>query len=353
MQRTQTMNIQLSTILLSLLLILSCKNDVSNQNMPSKKPSSPFTYQNIGHIQRLAPELNDIIPPNAKIEVLGKGMTWSEGPLWLSTEQMLLCSDVKENRIYKWTEKEGLVPFLEPSGFTGTETDSREKGSNGLTLNPKGNLVMCHHGDRRVAQFIGDLKDPKPLFETLVDRYEGKRLNSPNDLVYDSKGNLYFTDPPFGLSEAMMDDPKKELPFQGIYKYTPTGELSLLSKEMSRPNGLAFSPDETVLYVSNSDPEQAIWMAFPVKENQTLGTGTIFHDATSLIDKEVGFPDGMKVDKNGNIFTAGPGGLWIFSPTGKVLGKIKPGEWVSNCNFDDKEKVLFITADDKFLRVKL
>ena len=151
----------------------------------------------------------------------------------------------------------------------------------------------------------------------------------------------------------MMDDPKKELPFQGIYKYTPDGELLLLSKEMSRPNGLALSPDETTLYVSNTDPNQAVWMAFPITADGMLGTGKILHDATHLIGKEVGFPDGIKVDQNGNIFTAGPGGLWIFDPNGKVLGKIKPGEWVSNCNFDETGKVLFITADDNLLRVKL
>ena len=212
---------------------------------------------------------------------------------------------------------------------------------------------MCHHGDRRVVEYTGDFKNPKPSFKTIVGDYKGKKFNSPNDLIYDRNGNLFFTDPPFGLSEAMMDDPKKELPFQGIYKYTPDGELLLLSKEMSRPNGLALSPDETTLYVSNTDPNQAVWMAFPITADGMLGTGKILHDATHLIGKEVGFPDGIKVDQNGNIFTAGPGGLWIFDPNGKVLGKIKPDEWVSNCNFDETGKVLFITADDNLLRVKL
>ena len=341
----------LSSVLL--LIIISCKSDVIKQQKPVEKIQSPFTYQTIGHIERIDPALNKIIPPNAKIELLGKGMVWSEGPLWLPKQQMLICSDVKENRIYKWTEKEGLVPFLEPSGFTGQLTDSRERGSNGLTLNPHGKLVMCHHGDRRVAEYTGDFKNPKPSFKTIVGDYKGKKFNSPNDLIYDRNGNLFFTDPPFGLSEAMMDDPKKELPFQGIYKYTSDGELHLLSKEMSRPNGLALSPDETTLYVANTDPNQAVWMAFPITADGMLGTGKVLHDATHLIGKEVGFPDGIKVDQNGNIFTAGPGGLWIFDPNGKVLGKIKPGEWVSNCNFDETGKVLFITADDNLLRVKL
>lgn len=339
-------------LVLSVFLI-SCKK---NKPVPPSSPEiiePPISYQTIGQIERIDPALDKIIPPNTKIEVIGNGMVWSEGPLWVSEEKMLLCSDVKENRIHKWTEREGLVTFLEPSGFTGKTTDSRERGSNGLTLNPAGNLVMCQHGDRRVARYTGDFKNPKPAFTSIVDGYEGKKFNSPNDLIYDSKGNLFFTDPPFGLSEKMMDDPKKEIPFQGIYKYTPDGTLHLLSKELSRPNGLALSPDETTLYVSNTDPENAIWMAFPVKPDQTLGAGKILHDATDLIGKEVGFPDGVKVDQNGNIFTAGPGGLWIFNPDGKVLGKIKPGEWVSNCNFDETGKVLFITADDYLLRVKL
>ena len=331
---------------------MSCR-EKTPKTPPIKKVESTVSYQTIGHIERLDPALNDIIPINAKIEVIGKGMVWSEGPLWIPKEKMLLCSDVKENRIYQWTEKKGLIPFLEPSGFTGTSTDSRERGSNGLTLNADGDLVMCQHGDRRIAQYLGGFKNPKPLFKTITDSYEGKKFNSPNDLIYDSKGNLFFTDPPFGLSEAMMDDPKKELPFQGIYKYTPEGTLHLLSKELSNPNGLALSPDESTLYVANTDPKRAIWMAFPVKSDQTLGPGKVLHDATDLIGKEVGFPDGIKVDQNGNIFTAGPGGLWIFNPEGKVLGKIKPGEWVSNCNFDDTGKVLFITADDNLLRIKI
>ena len=297
--------------------------------------------------------MDKVISTEAVIEQIGEGLVWSEGPLWLPSKRWLLCSDVKENKIHKWTEQEGLSVFLEPSGFTGTTTDSREKGSNGLTLDAEGNLVLCQHGDRRVVRYTGSFEEPSPSFTTLASQYKGQRFNSPNDLIYDSKGNLYFTDPPFGLSEAMMDDPKKELPFQGIYKYSPQGVLTLVSKIMSRPNGLALSPDEKTLYVSNADVEQAIWMTFPVLEDGLLGEGTIFHDATHLIGKEVGVPDGVKVDAQGNIFTAGPGGLWIFSPDGTVLGKIKPDAWVSNCNFDETGKVLFITADDYLLRVKL
>jgi len=344
---------KLSYGLFALLLIGACKQASSTQKKETPIATTEKTYPTVGHIERLAIELDQIIPKDAQIEVVGSGMVWSEGPLWIPSKQWVLCSDVKENRIHKWTPTEGFTTFLEPSGFTGEVTDSREKGSNGLTLAPNGDLVMCQHGDRRVARLLSDLDNPTPKFETIVDNYEGKKFNSPNDLIYDSHGNLYFTDPPFGLSEAMMDDPKKELAFQGVFKYSKDGVLTLLTKEMSRPNGLALSPDEKTLYVSNADVTKAIWMAFPLLADGQLGEGKILHDATALTATEIGVPDGVKVDKQGNIFTAGPGGLWIFAPDGKVLGKIKPGEWVSNCNFDENGKTLYITADDYLMRVKL
>ena len=178
---------------------------------------------------------------------------------------MLLCSDVKTDKIYKWTEEDGLSVYIEPSGFTGVTTDSREKGSNGLTLNSKGELYMCQHGNRQIAKMSTSIKDPKSAFTTVVDNYKGRKFNSPNDLIFDKKGNIYFTDPPFGLSEAMMEDPKKELPFQGIYKYTTKGELILMNSMVSRPNGLALSIDESKMYVANTDGKQAQWLEFAVE----------------------------------------------------------------------------------------
>lgn len=316
------------------------------------KEAAASEYPVVGTIERLDSAINALIPPDAKIEQIASGLTWAEGPLWVEEQQMLLCSDVKQDRIYRWTEKDGLSVFVEPSGFTGTTTDSREKGSNGLVLNPEGELVLCQHGNRQIAKMQAGLSNPQPIFETLVDKYAGKRFNSPNDLIYDSKGNLYFTDPPFGLSEALEKDPKKELDFQGVYKYDTTGNLRLMTKAVSRPNGLALSPDEQTLYVANTDAQQAVWYAFELKED-TLVNEAIIYDATALIDKEVGYPDGVKVDANGNIYTAGPGGIWIFSPDFKLLGKIKPGLWASNCNFNADYSVLYITADDYLLRLKL
>ena len=235
---------------------------------------------------------------------------------------MLLCSDVKMDKIYKWTEEDGLSVYIEPSGFTGESTDSREKGSNGLIIGPDGSLVMCQHGNRQIAKMDAPLSSPASQFEVIVDDYQGKKFNSPNDLIYDKSGNLYFTDPPYGLSEEMMNDPKKELPYQGIYKYTTDHQLILMTGEVSRPNGLALSPDESKMYVANTDATQAQWLEFDVLAD-TLINKKVIYDCTDMIGKEVGFPDGVKVDDHGNIFTAGPGGIWIFSSDHRLLGKIK------------------------------
>ena len=335
----------------------SCKQTNTKTKDEPKNPKDTVattkSYKTIGSIARIAPEINAIIPKGAKIEVLGEGMVWAEGPLWVPEKQWLLCSDVKENRIHKWSEKDGFQVYLDSSGFTGEETDSREKGSNGLTLDSDGNLVLCQHGNRQVARMKATLDAPKADFEVLADSFDSLRFNSPNDLVYKSNGDLYFTDPPFGLSEELMDDPKKELPYQGVFRLDTEGKLTLLTNQISRPNGLAFSPDEKTLYVANTDGENAAWLAFKVLEDGTLGKMEEIFNVTDLIGKEVGFPDGIKVDNNGNIYTAGPGGLWIFNSEHTLIGKIKPGEWVSNCAFNEDYSTLYITADDYLLRVNL
>ncbi len=222
---------------------------------PMQKPKS---YPTIGAIHRLDPKLDSLIAADAKIEVLASGFEWSEGPVWIKDGAYLLFSDIPRNSVMKWKEDDGLSLYLKPSGFTGPGDYGREPGSNGLTLDPKGRLVSCEHGDRRVSRLeAGGGK------KTLVDSFEGKRLNSPNDAVYKSNGDLYFTDPPYGLPNRW-DDPRRELDFCGVYRLSVDGRLTLLTKEMTRPNGLAFSPDEKTLYVAQSDPQRAIWMAFPV-----------------------------------------------------------------------------------------
>lgn len=305
-------------------------------------------YPTLGTIERLDPRFDDLVPKDARVEQIAEGFVWVEGPVWVDQDSgYLLFSDTRTNTVHRWDAKQGLGVFLRPSGYTGPTPRGGEPGSNGLTLDPEGRLVLMQHGDRRVARWEGMAYVP------LVERFEGKRLNSPNDGVFDSKGNLVFTDPPYGLVQNV-DDPAKELPFQGVYRLTPEGELTLLTKELSRPNGLAFSPDEKTLYVSNSDPEHAVWMAYPMNDDGTIGQGRIFFDATPWVKEgKRGLPDGLKVDQHGNLFATGPGGLNVFSPDGTHLGTFATGQPTGNCAFGEDGSTLFITANKYIGRVKL
>ena len=308
----------------------------------------PFTP----HIEMIDPSLSELLDVNGKVEIIAEGFDWSEGPVWVEGVG-LLFSDIPPNKIYKWSENEGSSLYLTPSGYTDSVTRGGEVGSNGLLLDPDGNLVLCQHGDRRISRLDADLQKPVANYHTIIDRYQEKRFNSPNDACYASDGALYFTDPPYGL-EHRMDDPSKELDFQGVYRLSNgSTEIQLLTDQMSRPNGIAFSPDETKLYVANSDPDQAIWMVYGVDENGMIDDGQVFYDATKEVGSEKGLPDGLKVDSRGNIYATGPGGVWIFDSDGKVLGKIRTGQATSNCNFDKERKILYITADMYVMRVFL
>ena len=211
----------------------------------------------------------------------------------------------------------------------------------------QGRLVLCEHGDRRVARLEADGSKT-----TLVDRYEGKRINSPNDAVYKSNGDLYFTDPPFGLPKAF-DDPGKELPFCGVYRYSKDGKLSLLTKELKAPNGIAFSPDEKTLYVSDADRDHAVWWAFEVKASGALGRGRIIFDATSFTKTRQGVPDGLKVDAQGNLFAAGPGGIYVLTPKGEQLGWFDLGGPTGNSNWGEDGSTLFVTSGKTVYRIRL
>ena len=252
------------------------------------------------------------------------------------------------NTVFQWQDGKGVSVFLKPSGYTGSTPRGGEPGSNGLLMDSQGRLVLCQHGDRRVAR----LDDGK--FTTLADRYMGKRFNSPNDGVYKSNGDLYFTDPPYGLL-GLNKDPAKELDFNGVYRISAAdGTVTLLTKEMTFPNGIALSPDEKTLYVANSDPAKAIWMAFPVKEDGTIGPGRVFADVTSSVSPaKKGLPDGMKVDAAGNLFATGPGGVLVFAPDGTHLGTFATGEATANCGWGEDGSVLYITADMYIGRVRL
>ncbi len=326
------------------LVIISCNNSTNTKNDRAK-------YKTIGAIERIDPALDSILPIDAKVEVIAEGMDWSEGPLWVDPEKMLLFSDVPQNVIYKWTEEKGKEIYLELSGYTDSVKRSGEMGSNGLVLDPGGDLVLCQHGNRQMARMNAPVSDPKPLFISIANNYKGEKFNSPNDAVYNSDGELFFTDPPYGL-EQNMNDPKKEISWQGVYKVKKNGEVLLLVDSLTRPNGIAFMPGENTLIISNSDPAKPNWYAFDIA-NDSLTNGRIFYNDARYDSTQKGLPDGLKIDKNGNVFAAGPGGLWIFDKEGKLLGKIKLAEATSNCAFSPGQKTLYITNDMYLLRVKL
>jgi len=304
----------------------------------------------IGSIEVLDASMEDYISSNQKIEVLAEGFKWAEGPVWVSELNGVLFTDVPENKIYLWTEKEGLKLFLSPSGMTNHAPHSTEEGANGLTLDSNRNLILCQHGNRAVARLKNWSLDPAE-FEYLVDHYQGKWLNSPNDLDFDKAGVLYFTDPPYGL-KLQDDDPLKELDFNGIYSLSPKGEILLLDRSLERPNGIALSMDEKTVYVGNSFAQNSIIAAFDLKKG-TLKNKRVFFDGNDLQKTRRGLFDGLKVHSSGTVFATGPGGVLVLDKNGKHLGTIMPGKSTANCGFDAEENYLYLTSTDVLARVKL
>ncbi|WP_186755182.1 SMP-30/gluconolactonase/LRE family protein [Echinicola salinicaeni] len=302
-------------------------------------------------VEILDDEALEIISTDVEISLLATGFTWTEGPLWVEEGQYLLFSDIPQNKVYKLDAAGDTSTYLQPSGYSGKGNYSNEPGSNGLILDSNGDLILMQHGDRRIARMKARLDQPNADFETLVDKYQGQRFNSPNDGVFDKKGNLYFTDPPYGLPPEFMG---KELDFQGVYCFLNTGELLLLDS-LSRPNGIALSPKEDKLYVAVSDEKHAVWYQYDLAATGKVSNKKIFYDATGLVKPggANGLPDGMEVHSKGYLFATGPGGLWIFSPEGKALARIYTGQLTSNCAFTADEKYLFLTAHKDILRVRL
>jgi gluconolactonase len=339
-------------LLLPLLFSLACSSSSPPQVELKNNTNAPMIPTNgsgtLGTIERLDPALDQLLAKDAKLEILVQGLDWAEGPVWDARHGRLIFSDVPQNTAYQWSAGKGVSVYLKPSGYTGTTPRGGEPGSNGLTMDREGRLVLCEHGDRRIARLEADGKKTM-----LADRYEGKRFNSPNDLVFDSNGNLYFTDPPYGL-EGKLEDAKKELPFQGVYRIATDGQLRLVTKEIKFPNGIALSPDEKTLYVAASDPDKPVIWAFDLKADGMVGSGRVFFDATALAanKKLKGLPDGMKVDVKGNIFLGGPGGILIISSTGKHLGTVLTGEKTANCAWGDDGSTLYVTADMYLCRIK-
>jgi gluconolactonase len=336
-----------SLLILALGVICLALPDVT----PMPTQSQP---QNAPRIERLDPALDRLIASDARIETLGEGYDWTEGPVWVKKGGYLLFSDIPKNIVHRWKQGEGVRPYLQPSGYTGKEPRGGETGSNGLILDPQGRLVLCQHGDRRMARMDAPLDNPKPQFTTLADRYQGKRFNSPNDAVFRGNGDLYFTAPAYGM-EKQWADPKREIPFAGVYRRAASGEVTLLTQDMTRPNGLAFSPDGRRLYIAQSDADSAIWRVFDVKSDGTLENGRVLLDVTAMVKAKTraGLPDGLKIDTEGNLFATGPGGVLVISPEGKHLGTILTGQATSNVAFGDDGRTLYMTADMYLMRVQL
>lgn len=306
----------------------------------------------IGTVHRKDQRIDLLIPPGAEIELLATGFEWSEGPVWMREKNSIIFSDVPRNVIHRWSEKDGLSEYLRPSGYSTEPARGGEPGSNGLAIDAKRRLILCQHGDRRVARMESSLLAPAARFQDVAGHFEGKRFNSPNDLAIHSSGAIYFTDPPYGL-EAGFDDPKKEIPFQGVYRVGVDGVVTLLVDSLRAPNGIAFSPDESILYVAQSAPETPIWMAYSVQPDGGLTQERVLADAKTLRLEGPGLPDGMKVDRQGTIFASGPGGIVVLSPAGEHLGTISTGEAISNCAFSDDGKWLYMTSDMHLCRIAL
>lgn len=302
----------------------------------------------IGHVRGDHPGLDRLIDPDSPIEVLAEGFVWSEGPVWIEDGAYLLLSDVPGNVMYRWSEADGLSVFLDPSGHPGPDTSGfAEPGSNGLVAGPRGTILMADHGNRAVARL--DLATREKTF--LATHFGRRRFNSPNDLVCARDGTLYFTDPPYGL-EGRNASPLKELPHNGVYRLDPDGSVALLTAGMSFPNGILLSPDEDVLYVSNSDPERAVVMAFPLAGGR-IGEGRVFADMTPLVSPgNPGLPDGMAVDQGGNLFATGPGGVHVIAWSGQPLGLIATGTKIANCAFGEDGQTLFLASDTMLARVR-
>ena len=339
-----------SLIILTGVIFSSCGSKKEVINTSSEESVNEVTQDQKCEVEFQDESVSDFLDKSIELEVLASGFEIAEGPVWVPSKKMFLFSDVKGNKIHSWTQDEGLNVFLSPSGHTGSVPffEGCVLGSNGLTLDSDGQLIICQHGDRRLAKLSLDNVSQEGL-STLVDKFEGKRFNSPNDLTVAANGDIYFTDPPYGMAE-LENDPAREIDYNGIYRLSPEGEIQLLERNQTRPNGLVFSPDEETLYVANSDAENKVWYAYTVIHG-IIGNPRIFYDVNDQSGE--GAADGMKVDIEGNIFATGPGGVWVFDPDGTHLGTIKPSEVPANVAWGDDGSTLYMTARTGLYRVRL
>ena len=299
----------------------------------------PQVFQTVGKIERLDKQLDDIISPNAVIEVLSTGHKWSEGPIWIKEEQKLVYTDVRNQKIFQWTEKDSVSLYLDMK-----DTDPSRPGPSALLVDKNNDLFILQYGHGQVVKMNSPLHKPTNDFSVFVDNYKGIRFNNTNDAAFHSNGNMIMSDPP-PVAENRLN--------AAVYSITPNGEVQVVTDTLSSPNGIAFSPDERTIYIANADWTHAIWIAADVDEHGHISNGRLFFDATGNAPKEKGHPDGLKVNKKGIIFATGPGGVYILNPEGKHLGTILNNEFNTNCVLDDKEEALYITSGPKLMRVKL
>jgi gluconolactonase len=332
-------------VVVAVLLVVSCAQQQVDET--SQLLVETVTATGDGSILRVSPEFDQLLSADAVIEELASGFGFTEGPHWIEYHGLyggaVLFSDIPGNQILLWSSDHSMSSFLTPV-FEG-ENDGGFVGSNGITTDAEGRVLFTEHGNRRISRI-----EPDGSRVVVVDSYQGKRLNSPNDLVFHSNGSLYFTDPPYGLAQQD-DDPAKELAVNGIYRVDLDGKVDLLASQ-TRPNGLAFSPDETKLYVANSDARSRQWLVYDVENDGMLGEAHVFADVTN--ESGQGSPDGLKVDVMGNLWGTGPGGVWVFSPDGEHLGTIQPTEQPTNVTFGGGDgRTLFMTAQTGFYRVRV
>ncbi|MBN2010630.1 SMP-30/gluconolactonase/LRE family protein [candidate division KSB1 bacterium] len=328
-------SIKIFLILLSVCITLSCQ----------QQPANPPT----GSVNRLDARLDDIIAPGAVIEQLADGFSWSEGPVWVPDGDFVLFNDIPKNTNYKWKEGEGLSVYLRPAGAVWSVQDGQGEGCNGLMLDAAGQLVMCDHWNRAICRL-----NTKDFTKTiLVDRYQGKRLNSPNDLIYRKNGDLIFTDPPYGL-QVQNNNPAKELAFNGVYCLKTNGELTLLTDELTFPNGVELSPDEKTLYVAVSDGSDPRIMAYDLADDGVISNGRVFYDFEGWKNRDKpGLPDGMDMHPNGYLFATGPCGVHVFAPNGDHIGVLETDLATANCTLGNDDSYLYMTSHKYLLRIPL
>lgn len=353
------MSLLLPTLLLSLLPVnLLTSNSVpmqAEQSTVVKVLPSQFAAK---PVQVLQPELLQLVAADAQFELLAEGFNWAEGPVAEPGTGAILFSDVPANQVFRWHPSKGLQLYLSPSGATGLwPDDALKQGANGLIFNQQQQLVLAQHGDRRLAVLKG-FQDGQPVYRTLVSQQAGatakdlRRLNSPNDLIQHRDQSYYFTDPPYGLAQGDRST-AKELAMNGVWRFSPDQQLQLLTAQLTRPNGLALSPDQRWLYVANSDPAAAQWWRFPLQDDGSLGTGELFADATPAVSQNPGLPDGLKVLPSGHILATGPGGIWVFTATGQQLGLLQLPVAAANLAVSEDQKFIYITASSYLLRMAL